>query len=102
MMKGRPHCLVVGVGAGTGLACVRRFVAEGYKVSMIARHQGRLDTWANEIAYTAPYAADIMDIESFQSTLAQIYSDQGVPKVIVYNASLATFTHYSELDPKDF
>ena len=102
MMKDRPHCLVVGVGAGTGLACVRRFAAEGYKVSMIARHEGRLDTWANEITYTTPYAADITDIESFRSTLAQIYSDQGVPKVIVYNASLATFAHYSELDPKDF
>jgi NADP-dependent 3-hydroxy acid dehydrogenase YdfG len=29
----------VGVGAGTGLACVRRFVDGGYKVSMIARHR---------------------------------------------------------------
>ncbi|MBT7666130.1 MAG: short-chain dehydrogenase, partial [Rhodospirillaceae bacterium] len=35
MTATRPHCLVIGVGAGTGLACVRRFVEGGYKVSML-------------------------------------------------------------------
>ena len=34
-MDTSPHCLVVGVGAGTGLACVRKFVEEGYRVSMM-------------------------------------------------------------------
>ncbi len=46
MGSDRPHCLVIGVGPGTGLACVRRFVDEGYKVSMIAR---RLESWEKEI-----------------------------------------------------
>jgi len=102
MLKERPHCLVIGVGPGTGLACVRRFVGEGYKVSMIARHEGRLASWAGEIADTLPYQSDITDLESFRASLERIKAEQGVPQVIVYNASLATFAPYSELDPMDF
>ena len=102
MLEERPHCLVIGVGPGTGLACVRRFVRAGYKVSMIARHEGRLASWAGEIADTLPYQSDITNLESFRASLERIKAEQGVPKVIVYNASLATFAPYSELDPMDF
>lgn len=97
-----PHCLVVGVGAGTGLACVRKFVDEGYRVSMIARHRGRLNSWAGEIANTTPYPADITDLEGYRAVLCEIATQQGLPEVIVYNASLATFAPYAELDIADF
>ena len=92
MIKDRPHCLIVGVGAGTGLACVRRFVDGGYKASMIARHEGRLATWTDEISHTAPYPSDIMNNEKYRDTLVQIRAEHGVPKVIVCYASLATLT----------
>jgi len=98
----RPHCLVIGVGPGTGLACVRRFVGAGYTVSMIARHEGRLASWAEEIIDTVAYQSDITDLDGFRATLERIKAEQGVPKVIVYNASLATFAPYSELDLADF
>ena len=98
----RPHCLVIGVGAGTGLACVRRFVDGGYKVSMVARHKGRLANWAKDIANTAPYPSDLTDLAHSRATLEQIKAEQGLPKVVVYNAALATFAPYTELDPVDF
>jgi len=97
-----PHCLVIGVGAGTGLACVRRFVDEGYKVSMMARHEGRIESWAKEIPNTVGYPSDLTDLPGSRAVLKQIKMEQGLPKVIVYNASLATLGHYTELDTADF
>ena len=102
MVAERAHCLVIGVGAGTGLACVRRFVDGDYKVSMIARHEGRLATWADEIADTTAYPSDITDLARFRATLEQIKIEQGLPKVVIYNAALATFAPYDKLDPADF
>ena len=92
MIKDRPHCHIIGVGAGTCLDYVRRFVDGGYKALIIARHEGRLATWADEIFHTAPYPSDIMDIEKYRDTLVQIRAEHGVPKVIVCYASLATLT----------
>ena len=94
----RPHCLVVGVGAGTGMACVRRFVENGYKVSMIARHADRLQSFTEECKHTVAYPADIADLVGYRATLQQIVAEQGLPKMVVYNAALATFASYTELD----
>ena len=94
----RPHCLVIGVGAGTGLAYVRRFVAGGYKVSMIARHGDRLQSYADEIENANAYPADISDLDGYRDTLRQIVADHGVPTKVIYNAALATFQPYTELD----
>ena len=90
------------LSTGTGLDCVRRFVDGGYKASIIARHEGRLATWIDEISLTAPYPSDIMDIEKYRDTLVQFRAEHGVPKVIVCYASLATFANFSELDPANF
>jgi NAD(P)-dependent dehydrogenase (short-subunit alcohol dehydrogenase family) len=100
-MKVSPqHCLVVGVGAGTGLACVRRFVDEGYRVSMIARHRERLQSFADDTPNTIAYPANITDLDGYRSTLRQIVAEQGFPKIVIYNASLATLKPYTELDPE--
>ncbi len=102
MSDQQPHCLVIGVGAGTGLACARKFVAEGYKVSMIARHAARLQSFADDLPGSFAYPTDITDIDGFRTTLERIGEEQGMPSVVIYNASLATFAPYTELDPADF
>ncbi len=98
----KPHCLVIGVGVGTGLACVRRFAAGSYKVSMIARHAGRLESFAADIENSFAYPTDIADLDAFRATLKQIVDDHGAPEVVIYNAALATFKPYGELAPEDF
>lgn len=98
MAAERPHCLVIGVGAGTGLACVQRFVEGGYKVSMIARHAGRLQSFADENPHTNAYPADIADLPGYRAMLQRIVAERGLPKMVVYNAALATFAPYTELD----
>ena len=101
MSSAQPHCLVVGVGAGTGLACVRRFAADGYRVSMIARHKERLESFAADVAGSRAYPADITDLESYRETLRRIVDEMGAPEVVIYNASLASFAPMVELDPAD-
>lgn len=96
-----PHCLVVGVGAGTGLACARRFAAEGYRVSMIARHRERLESFAGDVENSRAYPADITDLEGYRATLRRIAEEMGPPQVVIYNASLATFAAFAELEPTD-
>ena len=102
MAETRPHCMVIGVGAGTGAACVRRFSDGGYEVSMIARNPKRLQGFADAIEHSHPYAVDIADLESFRASLQKMVADLGVPRIVIYNAALATFGHYGDIDPKDF
>ena len=101
MTDERRHCLVIGVGAGTGLACARRFVAGGYRVSMIARHGPRLQSFAEDLPNATAYPADINDIDGYRAVLRRIVDEQGITKTVVYNAALATFAPYTELDIAD-
>jgi NAD(P)-dependent dehydrogenase (short-subunit alcohol dehydrogenase family) len=96
------HCLVIGVGPGVGLHTVQAFRQNDFKVSMVARHGGRLESWEKENPGTAGYAADITDLEVYRATLARIVDEQGLPDVIVYNAALAAFGHYQEITVDDF
>jgi NADP-dependent 3-hydroxy acid dehydrogenase YdfG len=96
------HCLVVGVGPGLGLGCVRRFADSGYKVTMIARHAGRLASWTNEIDAATGYACDVADIDSYKDTLKRIVEAQGEPDVVVYNAAKAVGGHFDEVAVEDF
>jgi NADP-dependent 3-hydroxy acid dehydrogenase YdfG len=93
--------MVIGVGAGTGLACARRFAAGGYRVSMLARHRERLQSFADSIEGSVAYPTDIADLDGFRATLRQIAGDLGEPDVVIYNASLASFAAYRELAAAD-
>ncbi len=97
-----PHCLVVGVGVGTGLACARRFAAGGYRVSMIARNAERLRELAGAVEGSTAYPTDITNLDGYRETLRHIVDEAGEPDVVVYNAALATFADYTSLDTDDF
>lgn len=101
-MTTTPHCLVVGVGPGLGMGCVRRFAAGGYRVSMIARHAGRLASWAAEIQGSAGFPVDVADEGAFRQTLNRIVAEHGLPEVVVYNAARATLGHYRDISLDDF
>nr|MCH9670447.1 SDR family NAD(P)-dependent oxidoreductase [Gammaproteobacteria bacterium] len=101
-MTDQPHCIVIGVGAGTGAACVRRFMKAGYHVSMIARSQERLENFAAEMPGATPYAADIADQAAFRQTLERATAEHGTPHVVLYNATQATFGKYTEIDLEKF
>ena len=102
MSTTKPHCLLIGIGAGTGVACARRFVDGGYHVSMIARGPERLAGFEAEIPDTTPYAVDIRDLDAFRATLRRMVAAHGTPGTVIYNATLASFGTYLDIDTDDF
>ncbi len=101
MAEGK-HCLVIGVGPGVGLHTVQAFREQGYFVSMIARHAGRLESWEAELDGAKGYAADIADLDSYPATLDRIVDAHGLPDVVVYNAALAAFGNYLDVTVEAF
>lgn len=91
--------LVTGVGPGTGLAIVRRLVAGGYKVAMMARNAERLHKIAEQIPGTYAYAVDVSDLSQLEPALERIEAELGAPQVLVHNAVGAVFGNFMEVDP---
>jgi NAD(P)-dependent dehydrogenase (short-subunit alcohol dehydrogenase family) len=94
-----PIALVTGVGPGTGLAVVRRLVAGGYRVAMIARDRERLARFAAEIDGALPFPCDVCDPVQLDATLAAIRASLGAPSVLVHNAVGGAFGTFLDVDP---
>ena len=96
-MTTTPHCLVVGVGPGLGMGCVRRFAASGYRVSMVARHAGRLESWAAEIPESAGFPVDVADEGAFvrRSTTCRRATDSRKSSYTMRRGDAWTYTDIS-------
>ena len=102
MAENNPHCVLIGVGAGTGAACARRFTAGGYTVSMIARSEERLQGFAAEIPNTVAYRSDLAETAHFRETLQRIKAERGMPQVVLFNATQATRGNYQDIPIEKF
>lgn len=95
--------IVVGVGPGLGLALVRRFGREGFRVATIARDAGKLEAFAGDLRRegieTATFAADVADEAALRQAVDGACAALGVPAVLIYNPSISPVGRPSELDP---
>jgi short-subunit dehydrogenase len=84
------HLLLVGAGPGLGMAIARRFAEGGYRLTLVARGTDGLHDLAGGLADTGAQidtiAADASDPAALGSRMAAVYSEQGAPGLIVYNA----------------
>jgi short-subunit dehydrogenase len=84
------HLLLVGAGPGLGLAVARRFAAEGYRVTLVARSADRLDELARSSDDTgveiSTIEADASNPEDLRARMTELYSEEGAPGVVIYNA----------------
>lgn len=91
------HLLLVGAGPGLGMAVARRFARGGYRVTLVARSTGSLKLLADDLADTGAdinaLAADASDPEDLAARLSALYSGNGGPGVIVYNAVMGAPDH---------
>ncbi|RUM34187.1 MAG: NAD(P)-dependent oxidoreductase [Desulfobulbus sp.] len=83
--------LITGATSGFGLACGRRFAAEGWQLIITGRRTERLQALANEFPDTSMHQAvlDIRDkgkVESFVSKLPEQFADIDI---LLNNAGLA-------------
>ncbi len=84
------HLLLVGAGPGLGMAVAHRFADDGYRVTLAARSTDGLSDLANSLADTGAQidtvAADASDPEALRAQMAELYTHQGAPGLIIYNA----------------
>ena len=99
-MNAKPLALVTGVGPGTGSSIVRKLVAAGYQVAMLARNQERLDELAAALPDTHAFAVDVTDTPALQATLDRIEAERGTPEVIVHNAVGGAFGNFMDVAPE--
>lgn len=100
-MTTKKLAIVTGVGPGTGASIVRRLVADGYRVAMIARNAERLDALASELPDTHAFPVDVTDTAQLEQALDRIQSSLGHADVLVHNAVGGTFGHFLDIDPAD-
>ncbi|HPU15083.1 MAG TPA: SDR family NAD(P)-dependent oxidoreductase [Polymorphobacter sp.] len=96
----KPLAIVTGVGPGTGSSLVRRFVAGGYQVAMIARDVARLDALAAELPDAFSVPCDVTDTAALHAALEAVGQRAGAPEVVVHNAVGGAFADFMEVAPK--
>ncbi len=97
----KPVCLVTGVGGGTGIAIVKKFAREGYRVAMLARNEAYLKSIEKEVEESKAYACDVADLSNLVEKIHQVISEMGLPKVVVHNAVRGGFSRFMDADPED-
>ena len=96
----KPLAVVTGVGPGTGSSLVRRFIAGGYQVAMIARDLARLDALAAELPDAFAVPCDVTDTAALHAALEGIRARAGAPEVVVHNAVGGAFADFQEVAPE--
>jgi len=95
----RKLALVTGVGPGTGLSVVKRFVAGGYDVAMVARNEERLREVEKQIPGTRTFVCDVANGAEFGAALERIKAEFGAPEIAIHNAVGGVWGNFMEIDP---
>jgi 3-hydroxy acid dehydrogenase/malonic semialdehyde reductase len=84
--------LITGASSGIGLACARRFAAEGADLVLWARRRDRLESAASELGGKVKVrtaAVDIRDRAAVNRAAESLVKDGAVPDILLNNAGLA-------------
>jgi len=92
--------LIVGVGAGLSASLARLFAKHGLQVAMASRNPDRLAKLAEETAGVT-FACEATEPEEVAALFDVVLATQGVPDIVVYNASARARGPVTELDPAD-
>lgn len=100
--------LITGASSGIGLACARRFAAEGADLILWARRVERLEQLAAELERSCGVSArfarlDVRDREAVNRAAGALIREGLVPDVLINNAGLAAgLDKLHEGDPDDW
>lgn len=92
--------LIVGVGPGLSASLARLFSKHGLQVAMASRDPDKLQKLAEETA-GATFACEATEPEEVAALFEVVVATQGVPDIVVYNASARARGPVTDLDPAD-
>jgi NAD(P)-dependent dehydrogenase (short-subunit alcohol dehydrogenase family) len=92
--------LIVGVGSGLSASLARLFASNGLQVALASRNPDRLAKLAAETA-AATFACEATEPEEVGGLFDAVIATQGVPDIVVYNASARARGPVAELDPAE-
>ena len=95
-------CAIIGIGPGNGLALVRRFCQQGYRVAMLSRNRDYLKELENTIEGATAFACDATDPEQVSSAFSQIRERLGPVSTLLYNAGGGIFKNFEQCTPEEF
>ncbi|KAF1807819.1 putative short chain type dehydrogenase [Eremomyces bilateralis CBS 781.70] len=83
-----PIVLIFGAGANVGMSVARTFASKGYKVALAARSLKEADSTDEQLNIPS----DLSNTDSVLNAFDKVKQVFGIPSVVVYNASAASFT----------
>ncbi len=92
--------LIVGVGPGLSASLARLFARHGLQVAMASRDPDKLQRLAEETA-GATFACEATEPEEVAALFEVVIATQGVPDIVVYNASARARGPVTDLIPED-
>lgn len=92
--------LIVGTGAGLSASLARLFARHGLQVAMASRNPDSLAKLAEETAGVT-FACEATEPEEVAALFDVVIATQGVPDIVVYNASARARGPVTDLDPAD-
>jgi NAD(P)-dependent dehydrogenase (short-subunit alcohol dehydrogenase family) len=92
--------LIVGVGPGLSASLARLFAKHGLQVAMAARDPDKLTKLAEETAGVT-FACEATEPEEVAALFDVVIATQGVPDIVVFNASARARGPVTDLDPAD-
>ena len=92
--------LIVGVGPGLSASLARLFARHGLQVAMASRDPDKLRKLAEETA-GATFACEATEPEEVAALFEVVIATQGVPDIVVYNASARARGPVTDLIPEE-
>ncbi len=92
--------LIVGVGPGLSASLARLFSRHGLQVALASRDPSKLEKLAEETA-AATFACEATEPEEVAALFEVVVDTQGVPDIVVYNASARARGPVTELIPEE-
>jgi NAD(P)-dependent dehydrogenase (short-subunit alcohol dehydrogenase family) len=92
--------LIVGVGPGLSASLARLFARNGLQVAMASRDPDKLQKLAEETAGVT-FACEATEPEEVAALFEVVIATQGVPDIVVYNASARARGPITDLIPEE-
>ncbi|MES2960090.1 MAG: SDR family oxidoreductase [Pseudomonadota bacterium] len=100
-----PLVFITGASSGIGQALAARYARAGWRLALVARRTGEVESWARSQNLAperwAVHAADVQDIDSIVAAGQRCISEQGLPDVVIANAGISVGMDSAERDDLD-